>query len=113
MLPPQNRLKKSREIAKVYKKGVYGGAGILSVKAAKFGKTDSRLVVIVAKKISKKAVVRNRIRRRIVEIMRQEWGTVAPGYDIIITAHQDISKIPRPDLESATIKALKRAGVIS
>jgi len=113
MLPTENRLKKSRDIAKVYKKGVYGGAGVLSVKAAKTGKPESRLVVIVAKKISKKAVVRNRIRRRLVEYLRTQWGTVAPGYDIVVTAHQDISEITRPDLESATIKALKRAGVIS
>ena len=113
MLPSENRLKKARDIAKVYKKGVYGGAGVLSVKAAKTGKPQTRLVVIVAKKISKKAVVRNRIRRRIVEFLHTQWGTVAPGYDIVVTAHQDISEFTRPDLESATIKALKRAGVIS
>lgn len=113
MLPSQHRLKKSFEIAKVYKKGVYGGAGVLSAKAAKTGKPNSRLVVIVAKKISKKAVVRNRIRRRIVEFLRTKWGTVAPGYDIVVTAHQEISEISKSDLEIATIKALKRAGVIS
>ena len=113
MLPAKNRLKKGYEIAKVYKKGVYGGAGVLSVKAAKTGKPESRLVVIVAKKISKKAVVRNRIRRRVIEFLRGKWGTVAPGYDIVVTAHQDISEISARDLETATIKALKRAGVIS
>jgi ribonuclease P protein component len=112
MLPSQNRLKKSYEIAKVYKKGVYGGAGVLSVKAAKTSKPNSRVVVIVAKKISKKAVIRNRIRRRVVEFLRTRWGTVTPGYDIVITAHQDISALPATDLETATIKALKRAGVI-
>ena len=113
MLPLQNRLKKSYEIAKVYKKGVYGGAGVLSVKAAKTGKPHSRLVVIVAKKISKKAVVRNRIRRRIVEFLRLRWGTMPSGYDIVVTAHQDISEVTQSDLKIATIKALKRAGVIS
>jgi ribonuclease P protein component len=85
----------------------------LSVKAIKTGRAESRVVVIVAKKISKRAVVRNRIRRRLVEYLRTNWATVTPGYDIVVTAHSDIAELPSAELATATIKALKRAGVIS
>lgn len=113
MLPAPNRLRRANDIVKVYKKGVYGGAGILSAKAARNNRGESRAVVIVGKKVSKRAVVRNRIRRRIVELLRTQWATVVSGYDIVVTAHTDIAELPSAELEAATIKALKRAGVIS
>jgi len=45
---------------------------------------DYRLSVVVSKKVSKSAVQRNRIRRRIFEIVRQSAQIDKP-YDLIIT----------------------------
>lgn len=46
---------------------------------------DGRVAIVVAKKVSKKAPVRNRIRRRLYEAVRQHWEMIEPGHDMIIT----------------------------
>ena len=112
MLAQQYRLRSAADIARVYKRGAYGGSGgVLSVKAVNFGRPYSRLVVVVGKKVSKRAVTRNRIRRRIIESLRSRWATVLPGYDIVLSVHADISEMATVILESHLVKALRRAGV--
>jgi ribonuclease P protein component len=108
-----NRLRSTSDISRVYKRGVYGGSsGVLSIKALRSGRPLSRAVIVVAKKISKRAVVRNHIRRRLSEILRSHWATVIPGYDIVISVHTDISELAPAALQDHLSKALKRVGII-
>ena len=114
MLAAANRLRKPHEISRVYKRGVYGGAGgALSVRAAVSGRADSRAVVVVSKKVNKRAVVRNRIRRRLSASLRQLWATVPAGYDIVVSVHSDISGLPTPQLGELLQQALQRARVLA
>ena len=113
MLASPYRLRKNHEIARVYKKGVYGGAGgALSVKAAPSGRSQTRIVVVVGKKVDKRAVVRNRIRRRLVGILAAEWRTLASGYDIVVSVHSNVSEQPTDKLRPLLIQALGRAKVL-
>ena len=114
MLASNHRLRKAYEISRVYKKGAYGGSGgVISLKAASNGRSYSRVVVVVGKKVDKRAVVRNRIRRRLAEELRARWATVRAGYDIVISVHSDMSTLPVPQLRSHLTRALDRAGVIA
>jgi ribonuclease P protein component len=113
MLAAKNHLRKETDITRVYKRGSYGaGRGLLSVKAAPNGLPYSRAVVVVSKKINKRAVVRNRIRRRLAAILAAKWGTVALGYDIVVSVHVDIAELSTEQLELQLGTALKRAKVI-
>jgi ribonuclease P protein component len=112
MLPAAHRLRSSADIARVYKRGSHGGSGgVLTVKAAPSGRPQTRAVVVVGKKVSKKAVLRNRIRRRLTEALRGDLATVAPGYDIVVSVHADISETPAPAIREHLTRALTRAGV--
>jgi ribonuclease P protein component len=72
----------------------------------------SRVSVIVSKKIAKSAVVRNRIRRRIYEVVRNNWVGVAPQTDFAVTAlSADIAVIPPAEVTDAVLDALHRGGV--
>lgn len=114
MLAKEFRLRKASDIARVYKQGVYGSAGgVLSVKTTPSGRPHTRAVVVVGKKVSKRAVVRNRIRRRLVGILFSEWTTVRTGYDIVISVHSDISELPTDTLKRHLTTALTRARVIT
>lgn len=114
MLARDNRLRQARDIARVYKQGAYGGSGgILSVKALLSGRAHARVVVVVGKKVSKRAVVRNRLRRRVLGDLRQRWATVRGGYDIVISVHSDVSEMPSGILQQHLTKVLTRAGVIT
>lgn len=83
----------------------------MSVKAVSSGRPNYRLVVVVGKKVSKKAVVRNTIRRRLVELVRTNSATVPGGYDIVVSVHADISQLSAAALQEHLIRALSRAGV--
>ena len=111
MLAAPNRLRKAYDITRVYRRGKYGGSGMLSVKVLATGRPESRATIVVAKKISKRAVVRNRIRRRLAGILHDEWQTVRPGYDIVVTVHQDIAGEDAKTLSSALVTALRKTNV--
>ncbi len=114
MLAARNRLRKPYEIARVYKRGVYGSAGgYLSVKAAASGRSESRAVVVVGKKVDKRAVVRNRIRRQLASGLRELWATVPTGYDIVISVHSDIRSLPTAQTRQLLQEALRRARVLA
>ncbi len=55
-----------------------------SVRYQKNKKSDYRLAVVVSKKTSPRAIVRNRIRRRIFEQIRSQGRLVSTPVDILI-----------------------------
>lgn len=113
MLASSNRLRKNYEITRVYKRGVYGGAeGKLSVKGLKTHHPHSRAAVVVSKKIDKRAVVRNKIRRRLAAVLATIWETVPPGYDIVVSVHSNVSSLPASDLTKLVSSALSRAKIL-
>lgn len=112
MLARQFRLRKASEISRAYKHGSYGNAGgVLSVKAVATGHSHPRAVVVVAKRVNKRAVVRNRIRRRLIGDLERTWATLRSGYDIVISVHRDVSELPGHELSDRLSLALTRAGV--
>jgi ribonuclease P protein component len=114
MLKSQSRLRKRADITRVYKRGSYGsGGGVLSAKALRSGHTHSRAVVVVGKKVSKKAVTRNLIRRRVVSDLEKRLETLTSGYDIVITVHQDVSELQPSQLANQLAAALTKAGAIN
>ena len=75
---------------------------------------DSRVTVIIGKKVAKSAVVRNRIRRRIFEVVRTEWQAITPGHDISITVFSsELATIPHEELRQQVIGVLKQAHLYS
>ena len=58
-----------------------------------------RVAVVVSKKVHKSAVVRNRIRRRVFEIVRREWSVLPAGSDIAITVYSvDVADISHDEI---------------
>lgn len=58
---------------------------------------DYRLAVVVSKKVNKSAVARNRIRRRLYEIVRQ--NPPIGGLDLVLTVFSDkVAELSSPEL---------------
>lgn len=75
-------------------------------------RADSRLAVVVGKKVSKSAVKRNRIRRRVYEVFRKHWQYIKPSTDMSITVFSpDIATIPVLELEMLILEVLHDAGI--
>ena len=65
------------------------------------------MAVVVAKKVNKSAVVRNRIRRRIFEIVRQ--SQVKESIDYIFTVYSDqVAELPAEELKNQIEQLLSK-----
>jgi ribonuclease P protein component len=71
---------------------------------------DSRLAVIVSKKVAKSAPTRNRIRRRVYESVRAQWPMLKPGHDLVITVFEErVADIPADELNKSISGLLRKA----
>lgn len=87
----------------VYQRGQGARGGLVSLKFMQRepGK-PYRVAVVVSRKVSKSAVTRNRIRRRIYEIVRRAEAGIVPGTDLVFTVFGDQLK----DIESSKLEAM-------
>ena len=77
-------------------------------------RSSYRLAVVVSKKVSKSAVVRNRIRRRLYEAFRELEPQVQMPYDLILTVFtEQVAEMPIDELRRALRAQCKQAGVLS
>lgn len=84
MLPKANRLKKKKDFEKVLKKSQGFKENFLVLKTTKNNLKLSRFGFIVSTRFSKKAVVRNKIKRRLREIIRAKLSKIRKGKDGVI-----------------------------
>lgn len=86
----------------------------MSLRYAGSRSEDYRLAVVVSKKVSKSAVVRNRIRRRIYEIVRvhrKEAATPWPKDLVISVFEERIATMPAEELKTQVLKLLQKSGL--
>ena len=73
-----------------------------------------RVAVVVSKKVSKSAVVRNRIRRRLYEQVRLNEPLITARYDVVVTVfHEQVATLPADQLERLVRAQLREAGIIA
>jgi ribonuclease P protein component len=97
----------------VYRRGQTVRGPMLSLR---FTQRDSRrpyrVAIVVSRKVSKSAVVRNRIRRRIYELVREQAVLIPSGIDLVFTVFDErVAELPSPKLEKAVSNLLKKAAV--
>lgn len=73
--------------------------------------TTNRVGVTVGKKLGK-AVVRNRIRRRLREVYRLNESRFAPGWDIVVVARSRCIGADFLKLTSAYLSLAEKAGIL-
>lgn len=86
MLPKSNRLKKKKDIEKVFRGGKTAREGFIIFKFIENNLKKSRFCFVVSQKISKKAVLRNKIRRWMSEIVRRKIKELNKEIDAIFVA---------------------------
>lgn len=59
-----------------------------------------------------KAVVRNRVKRRLRECVRLLWPRVRPGYHIVVIGRQAAVEMPFPELRQKVEELFERAGLL-
>lgn len=95
----------------VYQRGQSVRGSLLSLKYAKRDSAKPyRVAVVVSKKVSKSAVKRNRIRRRIYEQVRQSEIKIRPGTDLVFTVFSDkVAETEAQKLQKSINELLQKA----
>lgn len=107
MLSSKNRLKKKINFARIEIDGATHqsrsfGMGIYN----REDDEPSHFGFIISTKISKKAVIRNRIKRIMSEVVRKNLKNIKKGYDVLFLIKHQAVKINKEDLEKETYEAL-------
>lgn len=112
MLPQENRLRKTRDFDAVFKKGRFFGTKFLIFKYMANGLLETRVGFVVGTKVSKSAVKRNRLKRRLREIFRLNLDKIKPGFDISVITRPGAADMEYGDLEKDVIFALKKVSLL-
>lgn len=103
-------LTKTRQYALVYDKGSSWASELLVMKVLPNGLTLSRYGFSVGRRVGK-AVVRNRVKRLLREILRRM--PLSPGWDIIFIARSKAANAHYAELEEAVRGLLHQAGILA
>ena len=100
------RLRKQKEFEEVFKKGTFLKGKFVSII---FLERDSRKAgFIVSKKVSKKAVVRNKIKRRLREIYRINKHCIRKNVHVVLIAKKDAANVGFRDFEDDVKKLFEK-----
>jgi len=100
MLAKANRLRKTKDIQAVLSKGKGVRESGLLLKKGSFEGDAVRVSIIVSKKVAKRAVRRNKIRRLLSEAIRGELENTKTGVDIAL--------VVLPGFEVTTLEDMKK-----
>lgn len=112
MLSAQYRLRKKRDIEAVLKRGRSAYTPNISVRLAKNQLGVSRFAFVTGLKVSKSAVKRNRVRRRLREITRKHLGAIAPGYDVMVMTRVGVLGLEFGEMEKELAGLFKKQGIL-
>ncbi|MBI2577293.1 MAG: ribonuclease P protein component [Candidatus Wildermuthbacteria bacterium] len=112
MLPKALRLTKTKEFERVFRgrNSVRSEGIVVRRKENQF--PFSRFAVVVSKKVSKKAVERNQIRRFLSEAIRKRISEINNGWDIVIIALPGLSIKTEEEAARIAWKAFKKASLL-
>lgn len=95
----------------MYKLGKSIRGDVISLKYRIDERSDHiRVAVVVSKKVSKSAVLRNRMRRRVFEIIREHMAEITPGFEAVFGVFDSsVATMPHEDLEKHVMSLVEKA----
>lgn len=115
MITKTHRFHGRNSLRYVYQNGQMTRGPLFAVRSSLNTKRQTyRAAVIISRKIHKSAVIRNRLRRRIYEVIRELDKDIIRPYDIVLTIFSDklVDEEPK-DLARIIKKQLSEAGILA
>ena len=110
MLPRNRRLTKHKEFAVVAQNGHLLRSRLLMLRMCGNGMVESRFGLTVSKRVGN-AVIRNRIKRRLRDILRHT--DIVQGWDIVISSRKEAAASDYVGLAIVLRSLLAQAGVLN
>lgn len=109
MLAKKNRFQGKTGLTRVYQKGETVRSQFCAARFTKGTRDNYRIAIVVSKKVAKSAPERNRIRRRIYEIVRLHANDYLNTEDVVITVFDSrLSTINHDELQEIIIRLLQQ-----
>ena len=105
----RHRLTTSNQFSQVHREGQSIANRLLVVRVLANGLDHSRFGFLVSKRIGN-AVVRNRLKRRLREVVR--LSPVKPGWDAVFIARRDINQADFQELKQAAESLMRRTQLV-
>jgi len=112
MLTKTNRLRKEKDFEKLFKKGKSFKNGFLILKIVENDSKESRFGFIVSQKVSKTATLRNKVKRRLRDIIQQNVANIKKGTDVALIALPGLEKKSFLETKESLNVLLKKANLI-
>lgn len=120
MVPKENRLTKDRDFEILFKDGRFAGGNFITTKMwtidpakyplRNYRTSDLKIAFLVSKKVDKRAVVRNRLKRQMREVVRLLLlsNKIKPGCLLAFVAKPEAKIVEYAELEKEIVFLLKR-----
>ncbi len=114
MLPPPHRLRDRRDFERIYQlKQAHHGKLLVLWLAPQETPQPSRIGIVVSKRLSKRAVDRNRLKRQWRRVCRMLLPQVAVGWDMIVVVRQAALNVSDSECRTELTQLMATAGVIA
>ena len=104
-------LKENHLFRRAYNRGKTAADSRLALYVRRNGRKSNRLGLTVSTKVGR-AVVRNRVRRRLREIYRLNEGALASGCDVVVVARVRAASSDYHQLERSFLKLADKLGLL-
>ena len=117
-LPKAHRLRKRQDYRTVYEKGIRRYSPHLTLIALQIESESTStqptlLGISISKKVSKKAVIRNRIERQIKAAIASKLKAIAPGWKVVIVVKSKAIECKYEHFLRELEELLKKAKIIN
>ncbi len=115
MLQKENRLTGEDDFQKIHNKGRFTSDIFLAIKVLSNKLGVTRVGFLVGLKVSKKAVIRNKVKRRLREIFRLliKDGKLKAGFDVIVLVRPEITEKKYNEIKEAVMRVLEKASMLN
>jgi len=112
MLSKKYKLKKDNDFKRVFKEGKYYQEDFIKIRVLKNNLEMSRFGFIIGLKISKKSTQRNKIKRKLEEIIRLNLKQIKPSFDIVVLVSPRIIEKKYQEMEKTLINLFKKSKLL-
>ena len=112
MLPKINRLTKKKDFDVVFKNGESIKNGFLAFKILKNNLKESRFGFVVSKKVSNKATIRNKVKRRLRDATHALLKEVKKPTDVVVVSLPGIEKKDFLEIQKLISDSFKKLKII-
>ena len=112
MLPKINRIKKKKDFEIIFKNSKSLKNNLFIFKIMKNNLGLNRFGFVVSQKVSKKATIRNKTRRRLAEAVKGKVKKIKTGTDLVLIALPGIEKKEFSEIKETIGNALVKAKLI-